>query len=344
MSSFVIFRNVNESMPTRRIALTSFFTALCLTGGTYAADGLRAHLEPVAFHVPVGQPVLVSFMIQNKTSEPITLQVPEAEPAIPDPEVGLPLTHVFSSPDAGGVELTTQSGRRWEKPVGYRAPQEAPILLLAPHSSVGTTLDLREFFPALRTAGEYRIAWQPYAGRTASNSVRINIAPQKRVKLTTDDGMLTIDLFYQKAPKSVANFVELVESGFYTGQAFHRLEPGYLIQGGCARGDGTGVRPDGSRVPFEPNDLQHDKGTVSMALRGDDPDSASSQFFIAYSRQKSWDGRYTIFGRLIGEESYETLDSLMSVEVDEQGRPRRSLYIRSARTVPAPTQQAPDFP
>jgi peptidyl-prolyl cis-trans isomerase B (cyclophilin B) len=292
----------------------------------------------------VGQPVRVAFTIRNTTSEPITLQVPDAEPAIPNPEMGLPLAHVFSGSNASGVELTTESGRRWERPVGFRAPHEAPILLLAPHSSVGTTIDLREFFPALRTAGAYRIAWQPYEGRAVSNSVRINIAPQKRVKLVTDDGNLTLELFYEQAPKTVANFVELVESGFYSGLPFHRLEPGYMIQGGCPRGDGTGVRTDGKRIPFEPNDLQHHKGTVSMALLGDDPDSASSQFFIAYTRQKSWDGKYTIFAQLVGEESYETLDRLMGVEVDEYGRPRRTLYIRTARTVPAPPLPPAEFP
>lgn len=331
-------------MPKRTIAITSLLTVCCITPATRAADSILAHLQPLSFHVPVGQPVLVNFLIENTGSEPVTLQVPNSEPAIPDPEIGLPLSHVFSGGDADGIEVATDSGRKWEKPVGYRAPHEAPILLLAPHSTVGTTLDLRQYFPAMRTAGEYHVTWLPYQGQTSGSSVRITIAPQKRVTLVTDDGTMTIELYYDKAPKSVANFVELVDTGFYTGQTFHRVVPGYMIQGGCPRGDGTGVRPDGKHVPFEPNDLKHEKGTVSMALLGDDPDSASSQFFIAYSRQKSWDGRYTIFGKLVGDESYETLDRLMSVEVDDHGRPRRTLYIRSARTIPAPPQKVAEFP
>lgn len=283
-------------------------------------------------------------LIENRTDQPITLTVPGAEPAIPSPEMGLPLSHVFSGVDGSGIVVTTASGRQWEKPVGYRAPVEAPILLLAPHSTVGTTVDLRAFFPALRTAGEYRIVWQPYGGGVASDPVRINIAPQKQVQLTTDQGTLLIELFYEDAPNAVANFVDLVESGFYAGQTFHRIEPGYMIQGGCARGDGTGVRQDGRRVPFEHNDRHHKKGSVSMALLGDDPDSGSSQYFISYTRQKAWDGVYTVFGQLIGDESFETLEKLMASEVDDRGRPRRQLYIRSARTIPAPAEPPSYYP
>lgn len=306
--------------------------------------GIHASIKPLTYHVPVGQPVLATMLIENTSDKPVTLTVPGAEPSIPSPEMGLPLSHVFSGGTSSGVVVTTESGRHWEKPVGYRQPKEAPILLLAPRSTVGTTIDLREYFPALRTAGEYRVTWAPYGGAAVSDPVKINIAPQKRVQLTTDEGPLVIELFYDDAPNTVANFVDLVESGFYNNLTFHRLEPGYMIQGGCARGDGTGMRPDGKRIAFEHNERHHDKGTIAMALLGDDPDSASSQFFICYTRQKEWDGQYTVFGQLVGEESFQTLDRLMSVDVDEEGHPRRELYIRSARTIPAPAEPPASYP
>ncbi len=307
-------------------------------------SGIRAQIKPVVYNVPVGQPVWASMTIENVLAESVTLTVPGAEPAIPDPEIGLPLSHIFSGEKSSGVEVTTGSGRSWERPVGYRRPKEAPILLLAPKSTVGTTIDLREYFPALSTAGEYRIIWRPYGGAAVSDPVRIKVAPQKRVQLVTDDGTLTIELFYEDAPAHVANFLELVETGFYTGLTFHRLAPGYMIQGGCPRGDGTGMRPDGKRTHFEHNGRHHQKGTVSMALLGDDPDSGSSQFFICYTRQKDWDGRYTIFGQLVGEESFEALDRLMSVEVDDTGKPRRTLYIRAAHAVPIPSAPMQSYP
>ncbi len=328
-----------------RILLSTLFLAVAYSDS--AADpivGLRAKIKPMMYHVPVGQPVWATMTIENALDESVTLTVPGAEPSIPDPEIGLPLSHVFSGGETSGVEVTTGSGRSWERPVGYRKPKEAPILLLAPRSTVGTMIDLREYFPALRTAGEYRITWRPYGGGAVSEPVRIIVAPQKRVQLITDDGTLTIDLFYEDAPAHVANFLDLVESGFYTGQTFHRLEPGFMLQGGCPRGDGTGVRPDGKRIAFEHNERHLDKGSVAMALLGDDPDSGSSQFFIGYTRLKDWDGQYTIFGHLSGEASYETLDRLMTAEVDDSGTPRRTLYIRAARATTIPSVPPRSYP
>ena len=213
--------------------------------------GIRASLRPASYHIPIGQPVWIRFSIENTTHEPITLTVPGTEPQIPEVEMGLPLTHVFSGGATSGIAVTTASGRRWERPMSYRTPTQAPILILAPHSTVGTTLDLREYFPATRVAGEYRVSWQPYSAGAASESVLLTIAPRKHVEITTDEGALTIVLFYDDAPTHVANFLELAKSHFYSGLTFHRIEPGYMIQGGCPRGDGTGIRLDGKRIPAD---------------------------------------------------------------------------------------------
>ncbi len=102
-----------------------------------------------------------------------------------------------------------------------------------------------------------------------------------------------------------------------------------MIQGGCPRGDGK-------RTAAEFSDRPHEKGTLSMALLDDDPDSASCQFFICNTRQKDWDGRYTVFGMLVGDDSFETLDKLMAIQTDEHGRPDQSLLIRAIRIVNAP--------
>jgi cyclophilin family peptidyl-prolyl cis-trans isomerase len=152
---------------------------------------------------------------------------------------------------------------------------------------------------------------------------------------------MTVRFFYADAPKTVGNFIELAKSGFYDRTTFHRIEPGYLLQGGCPKGDGTGIRADGKRIPAEFNSRPVDKGTVAMALLEDEPDSASSQFFICNTRQKEWDGRYTVFGELVGEASYETLDRLMATPVDEHGHPTRTLHVRSARIVDTPTGELP---
>ncbi len=311
---------------------------------SHPLPGIEAHLRPAAYRIPIGQPVWVQFAVENTTNEPITLTVPNTRPQIPAPEIGLPLSHVFSGDSTSGVAVTTTSGRLWDRPVGYIAPSEAPILILGSHCMVGTTLDLREYFPALRVAGEFRIRWSPYAPTEGNPSVVLTIAGRKRVQFDTDEGKLLIELSYESAPNHVANFLDLTRSGFYSGKTFHRLEPGYLIQGGCPRGDGTGIRFDGKRIAAELNSYRHQKGSVSMALLENDPDSASCQFFICYTKQKDWDGRYTVFGQLIGDESFETLDRLMAVPVDDRSRPARALYIRSARAMDAPAQPPRSVP
>lgn len=303
-----------------------------------AIPGIQAHLRATSQHVPINHPIWVQFSIENTTDEPVTLTVPGCEPAIPSPEMGLPLSHVFSGGALSGVLVTTEAGRHWDQPLGYRTPTQAPILLLAPRSTVGTTLDLREYFPSLRGAGQFRLSWKPYAAGVTSETVLLTIAPRKQVEMVTDDGTLTISLFYDDAPQHVANFLELAKSGFYTGKTFHRLEPGYMIQGGCPRGDGTGIRLDGRRIPAEFNNHPHQKGTVSMALLDDDPDSASCQFFISNTRQKDWDGRYTVFGELAGDSSMQTLDHLMAGPVDDHSRPKQTLYIRAVRIIDAPVE------
>jgi cyclophilin family peptidyl-prolyl cis-trans isomerase len=298
----------------------------------------------MAYHVPVGQPVWVLFSIENLSDEPITLTVPGTEPEIPQPEMGLPICHVFSGNPSSGVTVITDSNRRLDKPVGYRSGKAAPILIIAPHSTVGTTVDIRDYYPVVRGAGHYRFSWQPYGGRIISETVSVTIAQRKQVEIVTDDGTMTMQLFYQDAPAHVANFIELAQSGFYNGKTFHRLEPGYLLLGGCPRGDGYGIRADGKRIPAEFNTRPHQKGSVSMALLEDDPDSGSCQFFLCNTRQKDWDGRYTVFGQLEGEESFATLDRLMSTPVDDKGRPVRTLYMRTVRVVDAPSEPLYDIP
>jgi len=299
--------------------------------------GIKAHIRALSYHNALGKPIWVHFSIENLTSESITLTVPGAKLAIPSPEVGLPISHVFSGGKTSAIHLSSQSGHQMGGPKRVPKTDEAPILILGAKSSVGTMIDLREYFSVLRGAGNYRLTWTPYDGSTASDPIIIHVTPLKQAEIVTDEGTLTLRFFYKDAPQSVANFIELASEGFYNGLHFHRIEPGYLIQGGGPRGDGTGIRTDGKRVPAEFNSIPHKKGSVSMALLDGDQESASSQFFICNTRQKEWDGKYTVFAELVGDESFAVLDRLMAMPVDKLGRPKRALYMRSVRIVDAPT-------
>ena len=167
----------------------TFIVAACVLANCLSAfgqrteplPGLKARLVPESRHVPMGQPIRVTFAIENTTNEPITLTVPGTIPQIPSPEVGLPLAHVFSSGSSPSVTVLTPSDRQWHDPLGYRPPKEAPILIIAPHSTVGSSIDLREYYPALRSSGRFRIIWTPcrLAVAPLSLSVQLPIPHQR---------------------------------------------------------------------------------------------------------------------------------------------------------------------
>lgn len=132
--------------------------------------------------------------------------------------------------------------------------------------------------------------------------------------LETSAGNMTLEFFPDKAPGHVKNFLELAEKGFYDGTVFHRTIPGFMIQGGCPKGTGTGG--PGYNIDAEFNDVHHVRGVVSMA-RAQDPNSAGSQFFICHGEAGFLDKQYTAFGRLIDGE--DTLDKIATAPTKAGG-------------------------
>ncbi|MBI2127959.1 MAG: peptidylprolyl isomerase, partial [Nitrosarchaeum sp.] len=137
------------------------------------------------------------------------------------------------------------------------------------------------------------------------------------VILHTNLGKIVIEFFPNDAPNHVINFVKLSENGFYDGTIFHRIIPGFMIQGGDPNtkdGDQStwGTGGPGYSVNAEFNTIKHNRGIVSMA-RSADPNSAGSQFFIVHKDSNFLDEQYTAFGRIVTEESFETLDKIASV-------------------------------
>ena len=147
---------------------------------------------------------------------------------------------------------------------------------------------------------------QSSANPTATTSAETYTPPalEKDVTYTAridvkDYGTITVELDQSVAPVTCANFVELANSGFYDGLTFHRIEPGFVIQGGDPNGNGTGGSEHDIVGEFAENgyknDLSHVRGTISMA-RANDPNSASSQFFIMHQDNTGLDGKYAAFG------------------------------------------------
>ena len=141
---------------------------------------------------------------------------------------------------------------------------------------------------------------------------------------------MSFELYPDVAPKSVANFVKLAESGFYDGLTFHRIVPGFVIQGGDPLGNGTGG--PGWHIPGEfaangfKNDLQHVRGVLSWA-RAQDPNSAGSQFFIMHQDAKHLDGQYAAFGKVTS--GMDVVDAIASVKTGRNDRPMEEQKIAS---------------
>ncbi|MCH2160451.1 MAG: peptidylprolyl isomerase [Phycisphaerales bacterium] len=134
-----------------------------------------------------------------------------------------------------------------------------------------------------------------------------------RAIIETSHGSITVELWDDVAPNHVENFLELARKGFYDGLSFHRIVPGFVIQGGCPNGTGTGG--PGHSVNAEFNDREHVKGVLSMA-RSAHPDSAGSQFFICLGREhcQHLDGDYTAFGAVV--DGLDAVDQIADVEID----------------------------
>ena len=138
------------------------------------------------------------------------------------------------------------------------------------------------------------------------------------------------ELYPEIAPNTVANFVNLVESGFYNGLIFHRVIPGFMIQGGDPNGIGTGgpgynIKGEFAANGFK-NNLRHTRGVLSMA-RAMHPDSAGSQFFVMHADAPHLDGQYAAFGKVI--EGIETVDAIAAVRTGFQDRPVEEQRMKS---------------
>ena len=156
------------------------------------------------------------------------------------------------------------------------------------------------------------------------------------VVLETNQGEIIIEFFYLDAPKHSENFILLSKMGYYDGTLFHRIIPGFMIQGGDPNtidGDpntwGQGGPDDKLNAEF--NSIKHNRGIVSMA-RSADPNSAGSQFFIVHKDSNFLDGEYTVFGRIATEESFNTLDKIAAVQTERNDRPTNPEQVRIIKT------------
>jgi peptidyl-prolyl cis-trans isomerase B (cyclophilin B) len=152
--------------------------------------------------------------------------------------------------------------------------------------------------------------------------------PIVSIKMENGD-LIKVELYPEIAPNTVNNFISLVNKGFYNGLIFHRVIPGFMIQGGCPDGTGMGgpgysIRGEFSSNGFD-NDLKHTAGVLSMA-RAMDPNSAGSQFFIMHKDSPHLDGQYAAFGKII--EGMDVVDKIATTATDWSDRPYETQQMK----------------
>ncbi len=169
----------------------------------------------------------------------------------------------------------------------------------------------------------------------------------KLVILETSQGQIVIEFFPEDAPNHIENFINLTESEFYDGVLFHRVIPGFMIQGGdpnTKEVDNSiwGQGGPGYSIDAEFNSIKHDRGIVSMA-RSQNPNSAGSQFFIVHQASNFLDQQYTVFGRIVTDESFETLDKIVSLEIGQRDIPVNVDEVKITKAITVSRSDVPDL-
>ena len=176
----------------------------------------------------------------------------------------------------------------------------------------------------------------PIFSESFAQDVQLRHNSDPVVVIETNLGKMIIDFFPFEAPNHVKNFVISSSNGYYDGTLFHRIIPGFMIQGGdpnSISGDPNtwGQGGPSEKLDAEFNDIKHNRGIVSMA-RAQDPNSAGSQFFIVHQDSHFLDEQYTVFGRLATQESFDTLDKIAAVQTGANDRPSNPEQVRILST------------
>ena len=192
---------------------------------------------------------------------------------------------------------------------------------------------------AVASAADTNAPATPKAETKKEETKPADKTPAKEVAvIKTSEGEMVLEFYPDVAPKHVENFKTLAKKGFYDGQCFHRVIPGFMIQGGDpntkdeSKKEVWGQGGPGYTINAEFNNKPHLRGTLSMA-RTPDPNSAGSQFFICHGSPRQLDGQYTVFGKLIKGE--DVLDKIATTPTEGPDRPVKRMGIESIKIVPA---------
>jgi len=277
-----------------------------------------------------GQPIRVRVDIINRRA--VSWQIPNAM--------------LFG---AGMAAITESGANRGAGDANAPAGAKQPLLLPA-QSSISAIVDVASLFPDFFDKPG-KVGLTISGAGTSSYPIDLEVRRDWRgfgARITTDHGVIDLELDLAAAPLTVANFLDLADAGFYDGLSFHRVVKGFMIQGGCPVGDGTG---DGPRtVPLEAGRgegaRKHLRGTISMAHKAD-PGSGSCQFFLCHRDQPALDGNYAAFGQVV--RGLEVIDAIADVPCavvpggPDAGpsKPKQKVKIETIRPLKQEKQEKP---
>jgi peptidyl-prolyl cis-trans isomerase B (cyclophilin B) len=221
-------------------------------------------------------------------------------------------------------------------------------LTLLPNAQLTLDLDIGELLATMKgiEGGEFKLGYAKDYLQGEDKGVRRMQAADKgldfmkmpvedlakyHVLMSTNQGDMEIEFWPDVAPNHVRNFLDLCYTGFYDGKTFHRVIPGFMIQGGDPTGTGSGSGPRMLKAEF--NQKKHEPGVLSMA-RSQSPDSASCQFFVVHKAAPSLDGQYTGFGKLVS--GLEVVDKIVNVKRNSSDKPFDPQTIVKATVLKAP--------
>jgi peptidyl-prolyl cis-trans isomerase B (cyclophilin B) len=333
---------ISRSRLGRTLLLTAGgLLANCACGQQSAGEpilGLQAEVMVERTLLAPGNPIRARFTLFNPTDQ--TIDIP-ANVAANDMGIILPPDLIFGADANPALFVSLQQERSSPvRPMPGLGDTQPTSIRLGPSASLGAEIDLQGSDRRFRYSGEFELEWRPFGGRIATATASFRVEARKRAILVTDYGKITFSLMYDQAPSNVGNLLELVRDRFYEGTIFHRIVPGFLMQGGSPDGQSGGLRPDGKTVEPEFHSAPFQPGTLAMALRGQDKHSASCQFFISLARLEDLDGKYTIVGQANDSESLRTLQKIAELPTDEDHRPLRPVAIRFFTLVDQPFSES----
>jgi len=271
----------------------------------------------------------------------------------------VPSLHVPGKPFEAAIQLVAPadgaSVEGWRlTPAGFQVdgkalaePGKEPALTLAANEKKTIKIDLGS---ALPTTGSFQVSWGALAAKKvnvllpapaglnfmADSSTPTADLTKYWVLLRTNRGDVLAEFWPDVAPNHVRNFLDLSYTGFYDNLTFHRVIPGFMIQGGDPDGNGMGGGP--RRLKAEFSDRPHLRGVLSMA-RSQDPNSASSQFFIMHQASPHLNGGYSAFGQVVS--GMDAVDRIVNTPRGQADRPKEPQVILHAYVVQAPADPAP---